>query len=85
MEPSTRFDEVLDARGLACPMPIVKARLAMNKMQPGDVLQVLSTDRGSIKDFEGWARSSQGVKLIKQETTTEGGQTIYTHYVEKLS
>lgn len=83
MEQPIHIDKTLDARGLSCPMPIVKARLTVNKMEPGQVLQVLSTDRGSMKDFEGWARSTPGVELLKQETTTEGEQTIYTHYIVK--
>ncbi len=43
--------KVLDARGLNCPLPILKAKKAITDMASGEVLQVLSTDPGSIKDF----------------------------------
>lgn len=85
MKQPIRISKTLDARGLSCPMPIVKARLAINKMQAGETLQVISTDRGSLKDFAGWARSTHGVELLKQETTTDGEETIYTHYIVKLT
>jgi TusA-related sulfurtransferase len=45
----------LDVTGLACPMPVVKTKLAMNKLRSGDVLQVVATDRGSLKDIPAWA------------------------------
>ena len=42
---------VLDARGLVCPMPLLKAKRALNAMEVGQRLQVLSTDQGSVRDF----------------------------------
>ena len=47
--------QVLDARGLLCPMPIVKTAKAMKELEPGDVLKVMATDRGSIADVPAWA------------------------------
>lgn len=85
MEQPIRVSETLDARGLSCPMPIVQAKLTINKMKPGEVLQVLCTDRGSLQDFASWARSTPGVKLLKQETTTDGAQTVYAHYIVKTA
>jgi len=79
------FHHTLDARGLSCPMPIVRARQELGKLQPGQVLKVVATDRGSIKDFQGWARASQAVRLVGQETVTEDGTQLYIHYVEKVS
>ncbi len=48
-------DKLLDARGLLCPMPIVKAAKEMKGLVPGQILKVLATDRGAIADFPAWA------------------------------
>ncbi len=45
----------VDASGLACPMPIVRTRQAIDELDPGDVLEVISTDRGSLTDIPSWA------------------------------
>ena len=82
---SVAFDKVLDARGLACPMPIIKARQEINTLQPQNVLKVLSTDRGSVKDFQGWAQTAKNVELLAQETETEDGKEVYVHYVKRVS
>lgn len=81
----TNFDRVLDARGLACPMPIVKARQEINQLQVGQVLKVLSTDRGSVKDFQGWAQTAKNIQLLAQETEKEHDKEIYVHYVKRTS
>lgn len=47
----------LDASGLACPMPIVRTRQAIDQLARGDVLQVISTDRGSLRDIPAWSES----------------------------
>jgi tRNA 2-thiouridine synthesizing protein A len=51
-------DVILDARGLSCPLPILKARRALRDLQPGATLEVLSTDPGSIRDFPAFCRSA---------------------------
>lgn len=76
-------DQTLDARGLACPMPILKARQAMGTMATGQVLKVIATDRGSVKDFQGWAAASKQIALVGQATEQEGGKEIYVHFLEK--
>ena len=48
-------DRLLDARGLLCPMPVVKAAKEIKSLEPGQVLKVLATDRGAIADFPAWA------------------------------
>jgi TusA-related sulfurtransferase len=58
--------ETLDVKGLACPMPVVKTRLAIDKLAAGDVLQVLATDRGSLKDIPAWAEAT-GHKILSVE------------------
>lgn len=80
-----QFDVILDARGLSCPMPIVKARQEVNKLQPNQVLKVLSTDRGSVKDFQGWAQTAKNIQLVHQETEHQDGTEIYVHYIKRVN
>jgi tRNA 2-thiouridine synthesizing protein A len=79
------YDKMLDVRGLSCPMPIVKARQEVNTLQPGQVLKVLSTDRGSVKDFQGWAQAAKNIELLAQETEQMDGKEVYVHYVKRVS
>jgi tRNA 2-thiouridine synthesizing protein A len=62
---SDTVDHVLDASGLACPMPIVKTRMAMDSLSSGQVLKLLSTDRGSCTDVPAWTQST-GHELLEQ-------------------
>lgn len=50
--------KVLDAKGLACPMPIVRTKKAMNELESGQVLEIHATDQGSKNDLTAWAQSS---------------------------
>ena len=63
---------MLDAPGLNCPMPLVNARKEIRKLELelelGEVLRVVTTDRGSVADFQGWAKVAKNVELIGQET-----------------
>lgn len=61
------FDKELDTRGLNCPLPILKAKKALAEMSSGEVLKVVSTDPGSMRDFQAFARQT-GNELIGQET-----------------
>jgi tRNA 2-thiouridine synthesizing protein A len=72
------FDKELDARGLSCPLPIVKTKKSLNDMQSGQVLKVVSTDPGSIKDMQAFANQT-GNPLLE---TTEGGGA-YTFFLRK--
>ncbi|WP_242296109.1 MULTISPECIES: sulfurtransferase TusA family protein [unclassified Bacillus cereus group] len=56
--------QVLDATGLACPMPIVRMKKAMDTLQTGEALEVHVTDKGSIKDIPAWANKS-GHDIVK--------------------
>lgn len=76
-------DRELDARGLSCPMPIIKARGEIGSLEADQVLRVLSTDRGSVKDFRGWADTARNVELVAQETETMDGAEVYVHYVKR--
>jgi tRNA 2-thiouridine synthesizing protein A len=51
-------DRLLDARGLLCPMPVVKAAKEIKTMESGQVLKILATDRGAIADFPAWAEDT---------------------------
>jgi len=79
------FDDTLDARGLNCPMPVVKARKKIGELEAGQVLRVLSTDRGSIKDFQGWAKIGKNVELLAQETEMEDDLELFVHFMQKTS
>ena len=79
------FDDELDARGLNCPMPLVKARKLIGSLDPGKVLKIVSTDRGSIKDFQGWAKIATNIELLAQETETEDDNDIYLHFVKRVN
>jgi TusA-related sulfurtransferase len=68
------IDRVLDTRGLSCPMPILKAKKALNDLDPGQVLQVLATDPGATKDFEYFCRHT-GHRLM--ESTESGGEYVF--------
>jgi len=59
-------DKILDAKGLACPMPIVKTKKAMNELESGQVLEILTTDKGAKNDLAAWAKSS-GHELLNYE------------------
>jgi TusA-related sulfurtransferase len=60
----------VDARGLACPMPIIRTARAIAEMESGELLEVLATDPGSTKDFVAWSRTT-GHELVEQ--TVEAG------------
>lgn len=52
------IDKVLDAKGLACPMPIVKTKKAIDDLESGQILEVLATDKGAKNDLTAWAAST---------------------------
>ena len=61
------IDKELDARGLNCPLPILKAKKALSDMQSGQTLRVLATDAGSVRDFQAFAKQT-GNELLEQLT-----------------
>jgi TusA-related sulfurtransferase len=61
------IDKEIDTRGLNCPLPILKAKKALTDMQSGQVLQVVSTDAGSLRDFQAFAKQT-GNELLEQRT-----------------
>lgn len=71
-------DKDLDARGLNCPLPILRARKALNEMQTGQVLRIIATDPGSVKDFESFAKQT-GNALVSQSANDKE----YTFFLKK--
>ena len=65
---------VVDARGMQCPMPIALANKAIRALQPGELVKVLSTDKGSVKDFPAWAEDT-GNELVS--ATQEAGAFVF--------
>ena len=61
------FDKEIDTRGLNCPLPILKAKKALTDMRTGELLKVLATDPGSVRDFQAFAKQT-GHGLVEQQT-----------------
>jgi tRNA 2-thiouridine synthesizing protein A len=74
----TEVNRELDTRGLNCPLPILKAKKALSEMVSGELLRVLSTDAGSVRDFQAFARQT-GNDLVEQQTA--GPE--YTHILRR--
>ncbi|WP_243356459.1 sulfurtransferase TusA family protein [Bacillus litorisediminis] len=75
-----KTDFILDAKGLACPMPIVRTKKAINSLEAGQVIEVQATDKGSKADIQAWAKSSGHQYL----GTLEVGDVL-KHYIRKAS
>ena len=71
--------DTLDARGLLCPMPVVKASKAIKGIEVGEILKVLATDRGAVADFPAWADDT-GNELV--EAHEEDG--VFIFYIKRL-
>ena len=59
---------VVDAQGLVCPLPILKAKKALSTLQPGEVLEVITTDRNAVKDFQAFCRQTGNGLLSQQQS-----------------
>ncbi|MFZ3219456.1 MAG: sulfurtransferase TusA family protein [Rhodoferax sp.] len=68
------IDKEIDTRGLHCPLPILKAKKALADMESGQTLKVVSTDAGSLRDFQAFAKQT-GNTLLEQQT--EGAEFIH--------
>jgi len=80
---TTTANTTLDVKGLMCPMPLVKARKAMMDLSVGEVLKVIATDKGSIKDFQGWAKAAKNVEIVDQSEEEENNETVYVHLLKR--
>lgn len=71
-------DQTLECEGLACPLPVVRTKKAIDAMKPGEVLEVRATDKGSVADLKGWAsRTGHQYVGLKEENG------VYRHYIRK--
>ena len=73
-----QIDKELDARGLNCPLPILKAKKALADMLTGQLLRVVSTDAGSTRDFQAFARQT-GNELVEQSSAGDE----FIHYLRR--
>lgn len=64
-------DVVLDARGLDCPLPLLKAKQALNRMTAGELLEIYATDAGSVRDFAAFSEQSGHSLLCSEEKCGE--------------
>jgi len=72
------IDERVDACGLACPLPLLKAKQALNSMSAGQILEVRATDAGSVRDFKAYADLSAHELL-----STEEVEQVYIHILRR--
>jgi len=70
-EVNMNFDKDLDVRGLNCPLPILRAKKALTGMQSGQVLRVVATDPGSVKDFQSFSKQTGNQLLSHAAAETE--------------
>lgn len=71
-------DRTLECEGLACPLPVVRTKKAIDDMNPGEVLEIRATDKGSVADLKGWAsRTGHQYVGLKEENS------IYRHFIRK--
>ena len=78
MQTTMQPDKELDTRGLNCPLPILRAKKALNDMQSGQILRIVATDPGSVKDFQAFAKQT-GNDLLSQ---AEAGKE-YTFFLKR--
>lgn len=65
------FDKELDARGLNCPLPILRCKKSLAELQPGQILKVVATDPGSVKDFQAFCKQTRHEMLSHEAKDDE--------------
>ncbi len=75
---STTFDKELDARGLNCPLPILRTKKSLSDMSTGQVLKIMTTDPGSTKDFQAFAKQTGNALLSSAEV-----DKVFTFFMQK--
>ena len=75
---TTAFDKELDARGLNCPLPILRTKKTLSDMASGQVLKILATDPGSAKDFQAFAKQTGNALLSADEN-----DKVFTFFMQK--
>lgn len=74
------FKETVDATGLSCPLPILRAKKALATLSAGDVLRVITTDRGAVRDFQAFCKQTGNLLLAQIDETDH-----VTHFLERRS
>jgi tRNA 2-thiouridine synthesizing protein A len=74
----TAFDKELDARGLNCPLPILRTKKTLSDMTSGQVLKIVATDPGSTKDFQAFAKQTGNTLLAADEA-----DKVFTFFMQK--
>jgi tRNA 2-thiouridine synthesizing protein A len=80
MSEAINVAKVMDLKGLACPMPVVKVSKGIKEVQVGEILQAVTSDPGALTDFPAWARTS-GNEIVKTETV--GKETSF--YIKRTA
>ena len=78
MSEEIKVDKVMDLKGLACPMPVVKVSKGIKEVEIGQVIEAITTDPGSLADFPAWARTS-GNEIVK----TDQGDSVIRFYIKR--
>jgi tRNA 2-thiouridine synthesizing protein A len=78
------FDDELDVSGKKSPMPLVKSRKAVNKLERGEVLKVITTDIDSVSDLQEWADETKNVELVDNEVLEEDDEKIFHVYLKRV-
>ena len=74
----TTFDKELDARGLNCPLPILRTKKSLTEMMSGQVLKIIATDPGAAKDFQAFAKQTGNALLSADEA-----DKVFTFFMQK--
>jgi len=75
-----QVDQVLDCRGLSCPLPVIKTFKVINELRGGEILKIMTTDPGSINDFNAWSRQT-GNPIVQQSEDPSIGEFLF--FVQK--
>ena len=78
MSEEIKVDKVMDLKGLACPMPVVKVSKGIKEVEIGQIIEAITTDPGSLADFPAWARTS-GNEIVK----TDQGDGVIRFYIKR--
>jgi tRNA 2-thiouridine synthesizing protein A len=72
------FHQTVDATGLACPLPILRAKKALSTLSSGEVLRVITTDRGAVRDFQAFCKQTGNELLVQIDETAH-----VTHFLKR--
>ncbi|MDR1662292.1 MAG: sulfurtransferase TusA family protein [Azoarcus sp.] len=73
------FDKEVDARGLSCPLPVLRLKKALTELQGGQIVRVLATDPSSVKDFEAFVRQT-GHELVRRKETPDKAYEFFIRH-----